>query len=284
MSRKTFPLVLILLLALTACSIRIDLPFTQKVGPLVVDPIEVAAPADASQPVDLSLDFGAGSLKLHPGTQSLVSGTASYNVPDFKPTVEVNGSSVAIRQGEWTISGIPDFGNIKNEWDLALGTIPISLDIDAGAYEAEFELGGLNLLNLNVDDGASDVELNFDAPNLGEMALFSYDTGASNVSLLGLGNANFTSLKFSSGAGNYTLDFNGTLRRDGSVHITTGVSNLTLVIPEGVPARVTVQGALNNVTTASGFEVAGDVYTQAGAGSQLTIVVEIGAGNLTLTH
>ncbi|MGA2505585.1 MAG: hypothetical protein ABSG01_16005, partial [Anaerolineales bacterium] len=68
------------------------------------------------------------------------------------------------------------------------------------------------------------------------------------------------------------------------VHIGTGVSNLTLVIPSGIPVQLTVDGALSNVTDDSGWTKNGNIYSQTGSGPQLTIVVEIGAGNLTLTR
>ncbi len=285
MFRKMLPIILVPALALAACSFHISLPVTQQAGPTVTDAINVPLPADATQAVDLSLEFGAGTLKLHPGAGALVSGTATYNVSDFKPTVTaVTASTVRIQQGNWRLTGIPDISNIKNEWDLALGSVPLALTIKAGAYHAEYELGGLALTNLTISDGAADTKLNFASPNLTEMSLLSYSTGASNVSLTGLGNANFASLEFDSGAGNYTLDFSGQFQRNGSVHIGTGVSNMTLVIPSGIPVQITVDGGLSNVTNDSGWARNGNVYSQSGTGPQLTIVVEIGAGNLTITR
>ncbi len=283
MIQKTIPVLLILALALTACSFNISLPILQEAGPTVVDEIALPVPADADV-VDLSLSFGAGTLKLHPGTDSLVSGTATYNLEDFKPVVTVNGSSVTIEQGEWRVEGIPDMSNLKNEWDLSLGNVPINLNIQAGAYKAEYEFGGLSLTNLTVSDGAAEVELAFSEPNATEMTLLRYQTGASNVSLIGLGNANFTTLEFDSGAGNYTLDFSGELKRDASVYIETGVSNMTLVIPSGIPVQITVEGGLSNVSYGSGWDKNGSVYTQEGTGPQLTFVIEMGAGNLTITR
>ncbi|MCX6039259.1 MAG: toast rack family protein [Chloroflexi bacterium] len=284
MFRKMYPIILILTLVLTACSFHISLPITQPAGPETTDAINVPLPTDATQSVDLSLAFGAGTLKLHPGAGALVSGTATYNVSDFKPTVTVNASTVRIQQGNWRLTGIPDISNIKNEWDLALGNVPLALTIDAGAYQAEYELGGLALTNLTISDGAADTKLNFASPNLTGMSLLSYSTGASNVSLTGLGNANFASLEFNSGAGNYTLDFSGQFKRNGSVHIGTGVSNLTLVIPSGIPVQITVDGGLSNVTQDSSWARNGNVYSQTGTGPQLTIVVKIGAGNITITR
>jgi hypothetical protein len=284
MIRKLLPVLLILALTLMACGFHISVPITTITpGPVITDKITVPLPG-TTQTVDLSLAFGAGTLKIQPGSDALVSGTAIYNIVDFKPAVTVNGSTVRIEQGNWHLKGIPDLSNIKNEWDLSLGNQPLNLSIEGGAYHAEYQLGGLALTNLTVKDGASDVKMTFTSPNLTEMSLLSYETGASNVSVTGLGNANFASLIFHSGAGNFTLDFTGDLKRNGSVNIETGVSNTTLVIPTGVPVQLTVDGGLSNVTYDSGWSKSGTLYTQKGTGPQLTIVVHIGAGNLTLTR
>jgi hypothetical protein len=284
MFRKFPTIILALALILTACNFHISLPVTQKVGPVIVDELSVPLPTDATQTANLRLDFGAGILKLHPGADTLVSGTATYNISDFKPVVTINGSSVRIEQGNWKVTGIPDFSNIKNEWDLSLSNLPLDLTVEAGAYQAEYDLGGLALTNLTISDGAADSRLDFASPNLTEMSLLTYTTGASNVSLTGLGNANFASLEFNSGAGNYTLDFSGQLQRNGSVHIGTGVSNMTLIIPSGFPVQITVEGGLSNVTHDSNWDKNGNVYTQPGTGPELTFVIEIGAGNLTITR
>ena len=284
MFRKILPLGLALTLLLSACGFRINLPITQQTGPMMTDEIALPMPSDPTEPIDLSLAFGAGKLTLNPGSSSLISGTATYNISDFKPEVTVNGSTVRIEQGEWQLTGLPDVSNVKNEWDFALGGATYDLTIEAGAYQAELELGGLALTNLTIRDGAADSTVNFASPNRIEMNLLRYETGASNVSLTGLANANFNSLEFDSGAGNYSLDFTGELQRNASVDIETGLSNLTLVIPAGIPAQVTIQGGLSNVTHGSGWSRNGSVYTQEGEGPALTIVIEIGAGNLTITR
>jgi hypothetical protein len=286
MIRKLLPALLVLALSTIACGFHVSVPInTITPGPMVTDPINVALPAGAADPVSLSLAFGAGTLKIHPGSNdALVSGTAAYNIPDFKPIVTVNGANVRIEQGNWHLNGIPDLSNIKNTWDLSLGGQTINLNIEAGAYQAQYDLGGLALSNLSVKDGASEVKMNFASPNLAEMSLLSYETGASNVSLTGLGNANFSSLLFHSGAGNFTLDFSGSLKRAGSVNIETGISDTVLVIPSGIPVQLSVDGGLSNVTYGSGWSKNANMYTQTGSGPQLTIVVHMGAGNLTLTR
>ncbi len=269
-----------------ACGVNINIPQVGiTTGPTVTDQIDIPLPSTgSSSPLDVSMAFGAGSLKLNPGATSVISGTATYNVADFKPTVTSTGSSIRLEQGNWKVTGIPNLTNIKNEWDLKLGSMPMNLSIQAGAYQAEYQFGGLALTNLTVKDGASDTKMDFNAPNTADMQLLQYETGASSVSLTGLGNANLSNLEFTSGAGQYSLDFSGDLKKDASVRITTGISDMTLVIPTGVPAQITLEGGLNNVTLGSGWEKNGSVYTQAGQGNQLTITVKIGAGNLTVTH
>ncbi len=285
MFRKLLPAILVLSLAVMACGVNINFPQVGvTTGPTVVDDINVPAPSGVTGSVDLSLAFGAGTLDLKPGSTALVSGTATYNVADFKPTVTADGSNVRIEQGNWKVTGIPNFNNIKNEWDLTLGSAPINLSIEAGAYKADYEFGGLSLTNLTVKDGAAESKIDFSSPNAATMELLRYETGASSVSLSNLGNANFSRLEFTSGAGNYTLDFTGALKQDASVSITTGVSNMILRIPAGVPAQVTVEGGLSNVTPASGWTKNGNVYTQSGEGHELVITIKIGAGNLTLSQ
>ncbi len=287
MFRRLLPAFLVLSLAVMACSFNINLPSVKvdlTPGPTVTDQINVPVPTGVTGSVDLSLAFGAGKLNLQPGSAELVSGTATYNIADFKPTVTANGSNVRIEQGNWKVTGIPNLANVKNEWDLSLGSAPMNLSIEAGAYEADYKLGGLSLTGVTVKDGAAQSTMDFSEPNPSEMTLLRYETGASNVSLTGLGNANFSDLEFNSGAGSYSLDFSGTFKRDGNVTIQTGISNMILSIPTGVPAQVTVEGGLSNVTYDSNWTKSGGVYTQSGSGPKLTIVVKIGAGNLSLTH
>jgi len=277
---KFFTLIAILALTTLACGFNIPKPPTP--GPDVTEDIKIDYPD--SDEINLSLKFGAGKLILNPGADVLVDGTVTYNNDQFKPQVKAEGGDVEVRVGDGNFKTIQGFNNIKNEWDLKLGSQPMNLSIDSGAYDGIFEFGGLAITRLSIADGAASVELSFSEPNKAEMSTFTYDTGASDVTLTGLANANFTLFDFSSGAGDYTLDFSGTLEKDASVKIETGLSNLIIIVPEGVNAVVTVQGGLSNVNAGSSWSQSAKTYTQTGEGPTLTFVVEMGAGNLTLTH
>jgi hypothetical protein len=282
MKFKIISAILVLALASLACSFSIDLPDSPKPGPDVTDDITVAIPKSGD--VKLKVNFGAGELTLAPGAKdTLVDGTATYNIPDLKPVIEQDGSDILIRQGPYEFNGVPTLGNIKNVWDLKLGSAPMELTVEAGAYDGKLELGGLALTNLTVKDGAANVKLSFSTPNLTEMSVLRYETGASDVTISGLANANFSTFIFSGGAGNYELGFDGDLQRDATVTIDSGLSDVTLRIPKNVHAVVTVEGGLSSVNTSSNWKHNGDAYTQAGEGPTLTIIIQLGAGNLTLT-
>ena len=281
--KRILTVILVLSLATVACGMDVTLPTAVPIGPEVTTSLDVAVPA-GTDPLDLQLEFGAGKLTLAPGAGDLlVEGTATYNIDDFAPETRVDGRRVVIEQGSYDTVGFPNLSDIKNEWDLRLGSVPMALTVLGGAYSAEFELGGLHLTGLTIKDGASDVKVNFSEPNLEEMAFLRYETCASNITMFGLANANFSTLVFKGGAGNYRLDFSGDLQHDATVTIQTGVSNITLVIPEGVAAEVTVEG-LSNVSLGSGWAQNGKTYTQAGDGPRLVILVQSGPGNLALTH
>lgn len=281
MNIKIISAVLVLALGSMACGFTIDLPRQAKVGPEIKDPITVADPKSDETRVDLS--FGAGSLNLSAGAKNLVDGTALYNVRDLKPEINIGkNGDVEILQGNF--ESIPPFEGMKNKWDLKLGKAPMELTISAGAYDGQLELGGLSLKSLSIQDGASDVELSFSKPNLVEMSEFSYTTGASDVTMEGLANANFRTFIFNSGAGDYTLDFSGELQRDAIVSIDCGFSNLNLIIPEGVHAIVTIDSALADIHVDEGWSQKNEVYTQEGEGPTLTIVVNMGAGDVSIQN
>jgi hypothetical protein len=162
--------------------------------------------------------------------------------------------------------------------------MPMDLTIEAGAYDATLEFGGLALKGLTIKDGAAGVSLSFSSPNQTEMSVLRYETGASNVKLTGLANANFNTLVFQSGAGDYTLDFSGEVQRDATITISSGFSNIILVIPDNVNAVVTMESGLTNVSAGSGWDKSGNLYSQNGDGPTLTFLIKMGAGNITLTH
>ncbi len=261
-------------------------PFVTKIktGPSQTVDITVPMPEETSTDVELNLKFLAGDLKLVPGEgENLASGTATFNAEEFEPKVETVGSSNSVSHGGLKIKGIPSFPkDLKNEWDLKIANVPMSLKIWAGAYTGRFELGGLSLEKLTIDESGSDIIGSFSKPNNVVMSVFDYSTGGSQMELKGLANANFEQMNFSSGAGTYTLSFDGNLQRDANVTIDTGASTVNIIVPKGTNAKVTFVGGLSSVVPDSLWVKNGDVYTLSGNGPTLNIVVKMGVGTLNL--
>jgi len=286
-----FPKTLIVAIAFLAlvsmaCGITIDLPVKDvNVGSTQTDEIFVP-PIETSESVDVSIAFGAGELTIDPGAdQALIEGTAVYNVKDFKPDIIVSGNEVRLETGDLEIKGIPNFSdNYRNEWDLKLGDQPMDLTIGAGAYQGNYEFGGLALNSLHISDGAAQVGVSFSSPNPVEMDSLRYDTGFSNVELRDLANSNAEEVVFKSGAGDYTLDFSGELQRDMDVTIDTGFSSVKIIVPSGVSARVFFEGGFSNVDVRGDWEKSGGEYTNPGEGPEISINVNAGAGNLELRN
>jgi hypothetical protein len=278
MNMKIISAILVLALASIACGFSFDLPEQVKAGPEIKESITVADPK--AEEAKISLSFGAGNLNLSTGAKNLVDGTIVYNVEDLKPEIIEDGAEIEIKQGDF--QGLPPFDGMKNEWDLQLGSSPMELEISAGAYEGRYELGGLALTNLIINDGAADASLSFSEPNLAEMSEFNYSTGASEVRMEGLANANFERFIFNGGAGEYTLDFSGDLQRDATVSIDSGFSDLTLIIPQGVNVVITIDSALADINFDDGWSQKGNVYSQEADGPTLTIIINMGAGEITI--
>ncbi len=277
--------VLGLSLAIMACSLSINMPDrNNKTGPLQTQ--EIAVPIPDLVESRLELRFGAGELKLTPGAEGyLVKGVATYNVMDLAPEIEVEGDEVIIKSGTLEINGIPSFeDDVRNEWNLQLSTTPMRLFIKAGAFKGEYELGGLAIRELDIADGASDVDISFVLPNLVEMDRLRYDTGASSVKFKNLANANFQMMTFRSGAGDYLLDFGGALRRDSLVHLESGMSNVRVVVPVGTKATVTFSGGLASVDASGEWQQDGNQYFLQGEGPTLVIEVDMSAGSLELRN
>lgn len=275
-------LLAIALLALPslACSITFNLPDT--VDTTTTRTMDIAADVPVSgQPTELSIEMGSGELEITGGGAGLVDGSVRYNVEKWQPAVTTDGSRVEIIQGSEGSIDIPD-RNVINEWNLHLGNTPIDLQIKAGAYQGTLDLSGVPITNLRVSDGASRATVKFDSLNPARMEQLTYKTGASQVDLEGLGNANATKILFEGGAGSYTLDFSGDLQQDLSVRLSAGISNVRINVPENARVRVEIGGGLSNVSVGGTWTTNGDVYERNGSGPLIDIKIDMGLGNLEL--
>jgi len=269
----------IVLITTIACTFSVNVPKV-KTGVDKLLEINEAVPTD-QETGHLSVLMGGGTLEINPGADSWVAGTVDYNVPLWSPEVKRVGSSLEISQETNDNLKLPS-EKVKNDWKLNIGNYPTALTIKAGAYQGQLNLGGIPLTSLEITDGASQADLIFDKENPEVMTNLTYKTGASQINLEGLGFANADEINFDGGAGSYTFDFSGALQRDLKVNINYGLGDVKIIIPQGVAAKVTVEGGLNNVELFGTWNIQGNDYELAGSGPKITFLVKMGLGNLQL--
>ncbi|MEP7198516.1 MAG: toast rack family protein [Chloroflexota bacterium] len=274
-------LIPLLALCLTACDISLGGLPQAKTGPTTTTNINVPLPS-AGIVTDVTIALGGGSLDLAGGASALVEGTVQTNVAEWKPTVTNALNNVVIAQGQ--SSPIPDSTDTVNKWNLRLGKAPMNLTVKTGATNGTFNLGGVPLRGLHIEQGAASTDIKFASANPEVMKELFVSAGAANISLSGLGNANFETLTFNGGASNYTLDFTGKLQRSATATIRTGVSNVTVIVPDGVNAKATLTGGLRGANYEGAWQKSGDAYTLAGSGPTLTLNVEMALGALQLKN
>jgi hypothetical protein len=271
-------LTLILILGLMmSCTFSVNVP---KVRTGVTQSLEINENAIGS-PVMLKIEMGAGKLNLSGGASNTVEGTVLYNVDAWVPKIENDSDNITLSQTNTSTVGLPD-GQIINEWDLKLGSEPLDLSIASGAYEGSLDLSGISLTRLSIADGASKSTVTFNSPNPIDMEMLEYRTGASEVNLIGLGNANVDDVVFTGGAGSYELDFSGESGNDINVRISAGMSDITLTIPANMKATITVNGGLSNINANGTWTINGNTYTSGSNGPTIRITVDMAVGNLNL--
>ena len=271
------------LLTSLACSFGIPSVSQLETGPL--ETLTLNEPRSSADVLDLTFDMAFSKFNLTNGSEELLDGEIRYNVAAWEPIVVRKEGSLTISQdaGDYTRQGFPG-EDVVNAWDFRLGSVPMNLTVSAGAYDASMDLSGLPLRRLTVQDGAGDVEVRFDEVNPETMDRLSYQTGASEISFIGLANANFAEMNFDGGAGEYSFDFSGNLQRDAVITIDVGLSTVRIIVPSGVAAQVDVDGAAEKIFALGAWQTEGDSYVNPGAGSQLTIKVNVGAGNVHLEN
>ena len=278
---KTLKFIALILIpvVLVACTFTVNTP-ALTTGETQIFDVNEPLP-DGDEVPTVVIEMGAGKLDLNGGSDQMIEGSITYNLATWAPVVTREGNTGTISQKTTSTISIPE-GQIKNQWDLQLGSTPIALRLATGAYEGQLNLGGLAIAKLNITDGASTSRVRFDEPNLTAMSELKYSTGASDVELFGLGNAHVNKVDFIGGVGSYTLDFSGENTNDCEVSIKSGVSSVKIIIPENARAEVIINGELNDVDLTGTWTVENNRYFSGDEGALIRITIEMAVGDLEL--
>lgn len=252
---------------------------------------EKKIPLKNEKTLETTLDFGAGKLELKPlhSSANLFEGRFTFKPGKIEPEVRYSASRTVGRLDLETHSIKKLFSdqNGKNEWDLRFSTeVTHAFDIDLGACEAKLDFSGLPIEEMAFDLGAGDCEVFFHSPNPVEMKLFEVSAGASELTIIGLGNARFQKLDFDGGVGDFTLDFSGDFDGDHYADISIGLGSVEIRFPPELGVRVHEDGVLSSVDFDPDLEEVSDGIWESSnyrtAKNRLVIDLSIGMGSAEL--
>ena len=215
---------------------------TQLAADRVERATEVVEPDDFEE-LEVELEFAAGTIEIAASDMEEpaklnVEYTPRYVRYDFDYSKRGKTCRLFL-ESEYRRHRWNDDGDSENEWILLLSrNYRTSLDMDLAACEARLDLGGIPLVDLQIDIGAADVEIDFSEPNPERLREFSVDCGASSLEIFGLANANVESMDFDIGAGSCEIDLRGEIHGEVEVDIDVGVGSMDVVISRDVAVMI----------------------------------------------
>lgn len=192
------------------------------------------------EPVDVEIEYGAGRLTVEPGdSRRLYQMELRYDEEAFEPRVDFDADDRELYLGVESIRGHRG----RNLRDGARATIslsrdvPLDLELQFGAGEAEIELGGMTLRTLEIATGASDTDITFSEPNRIAASSVIIQAGAADLRVMGIGNTRAREVEFEGGVGATVLDFSGA-SADINASVEMGVGSVTLRLPRSHGIRL----------------------------------------------
>lgn len=238
--------------------------------------------------LNVEVKYGTGEFRVEPAPNGqLYSLNLRYDEELFTPVHDFEGNQLVVGVEKERGASIFHRGARDGELRLALtDRVPMDLDLEFGAVEAEMELGGMRLRSLNLATGASDANLRVSSPNPEPMRSVRLQVGAASLQTSGLGRLNAESVTVEAGVGDVRLDFTGLQRPTTQVKAKMGVGSLEIRVPRDAGIRLTRQSFLTALE-APGLEHRGEEYITSNWDSseyRLFIDVEAAFGKVSVVR
>lgn len=207
--------------------------------------------------LEVNFNYGLGELKLNANPRGkMINGSLRYYSDQTIPRVEYHTFGLKgildvdikthDRDGitfSWSelksIRGHAE--HLDNELDFYLPiNVDIDLQIDFGLGEAHINLTDLDLINVNLDCGLSDVHIQVAKPNKTICRSLRISSGLGSFIATGLGNLQVREIDIEVGLGSAEIDLRGYFENDIEVDIEVGLGSLELILPGDVNIRAKV--------------------------------------------
>lgn len=251
-------------------------------------PTRIDASFPSAEPLTLRIAVGGCRLRVSPGSgEPWLVGTYDDCAGAVPHTLELNDGTLRLSQRLELSRALDLIGGGAPSFDLSLGTArPYALELDCGGADAALDLGGLPLTRLVVRQGAGRLRLDFSAPGRASLSKLRVDAGASSLEMARLANSGFSELHVAGGAARISLDFGGTLTRDGQARIEAGMASVRLAVPGATAARIDARANVGALRIGDGFtKRAGAFWTEGAVAGQtpvLSIRAETSVGMLEI--
>jgi hypothetical protein len=215
--------------------------------------------------LSVHVTYAAGRFRLEPASAGdLYRMDLRYDEDKFTPVRDYDPASGVLRLGLRGRHRNVSLGDRRKgetpSLDVALTTeVPLTLDVQLGAAEADVEFGGLALRRVSYHTGASRSSVRFSSPNPLACETLSFEVGAAEFTATGLGNANCRRMTFDGGVGAVSLDFTGSWRASADARIHVAMGTVKLFLPRDVGVAISLDRFLASFDR-YGFTKRGDRY------------------------
>jgi hypothetical protein len=197
----------------------------------------------AADSLRLRINLSGGSLRVSPADDAeLYDYAMRYDAARYDVERRFDSAShtlsLRLDGGRRPLRGVGDDKREQARLSLAVARgVPVDVALRLGAVEADLDLGGLAVDQLNVESAASSTRLRFATPNPRRMRSLRFDVGAASIEASGVGNANVEHVDVNCGAGALTLDFSGAWAADVDARLRVRLGAVTLRVPRDVGVR-----------------------------------------------
>jgi hypothetical protein len=240
--------------------------------------------------LDVQVEYGAGRLVVTPADRPLLyEFQMKYDESQVTPVTEYDRERGTLRLGMKSRDRERGMrvNRVREESraDLHLSRdVPLDLNLEFGAGEADIDLGGLSLHSLRLATGASDTRVAFRTPNRIAAEEVRLEAGAASFQATGLGNARAQRYSFKGGVGETVLDFGGAWDRNATAEVSMGMGSLTLRFPRDLGVRIVKDSFLTSFDDSGLVKRGGAYYSRnwESARNRLTVEVDAAFGSIDI--
>jgi len=236
------------------------------------------------------INFISGELNFSPITTGhIYEFSYFYNIPETKPiidyTVTDNIGLLSIHLRSFQKLGVAS----RSHWNIGLHTNIINqIDVESKTSVLNFNLSDIPIQRINIQTGASKINMYFNKPNPVVMDFLTVYSAASDCRFYGLLNARAEKIEVHNGTGNLYMDFSGEQIKTSRVVIIGGIGFSKIVIPQNINAKLIFKDRISTSIKIDGFyKIAENQYRSKDFNEKspfLMLEVSIGTGRLEVAN